>query len=466
MTQTAPGDMRGLRSAMSGAVIVAGDPGYDTARTLFNGDFDRHPAVITCCASPADVAAALVFGRDRGLEIAVRGGGHSFSGASGCDDGLMIHLGSLSSVVVDRQRRHARVGGGATWAEVDAATQAHGLAVTGGVISHTGVGGLTLGGGMGWLANRHGLAVDNLESAEVVLADGRIVRASATEHPDLFWALRGGGGNFGVVTEFTYRLHPIGPEVQFGLLFWELERGAAGLRACRDLMAGLPPDYGVLIGGALSAPEAPFVPPEHRGKVGHALLVTGFGTAEEHAQAIAPVREACAPLFEFVSPVPYTALQQMLDDDAPWGVRMYDKALYLSELTDDAISVMTDLGAEKSSPASFMPVFALHGAVCDTPDDATAYGGLRTPHYVVDISAISMDPDAYAADRAWARSMWDAMRPLAANAGSYVNFISELDDGERVRASYGPAKYGRLARIKADYDPVNLLHRNANIKPA
>jgi FAD/FMN-containing dehydrogenase len=455
-----------LRSTVSGAVITPADPGYDTARSLWNGAFDRHPAAIACCSSPADVAAAIGFAEANGLEISVRGGAHSFSGASAGDDGLMIHLGAMSSVAVDPDRQRARVGGGATWADVDAATQAHGLAVTGGILSDTGVGGLTLGGGMGWLSNRHGLSVDNLESAEVVLADGRTVRASATEHPDLFWALRGGGGNFGVVTEFEYRLHPVGPEAQFGLLFWEIERGAAALSACRDLMPSLPPDYGVIIGGAMSAPEAPFVPAEHQGKVGHALLVTGFGTAAEHAAAIAPVREACAPLFEFVAPLPYVEVQRLFDESLPPGTYMYDKALYLAELTDDAIAAMTERAPLKSSADTFMPIFALHGAVCDAPDDATAYGGLRTPHYVVDISAISMDPDLCAADRAWVRSVWDAMRPLAGNAGSYVNFISELDDDERVRASYGPAKYGRLAQVKAEYDPGNLFHRNANIKPA
>ncbi len=284
MTQTAAGDLGALRSAMAGQVLLPGDEGYDEARALWNGAFDRHPAVIACCASAADVSAAVRFGCDRGLEIAVRGGAHTYSGASAVDDGLMIHLGAMNAVAVDPRMRRARVGGGATWADVDAATQAHGLAVTGGVISHTGVGGLTLGGGMGWLANRHGLTVDNLESAEVVLADGRIVRASATAHPDLFWALRGGGGNFGVVTEFEYRLHPVGPEVQMALMFWELDRGAAGLRACRELVSTLPADYGVLIAGALSAPEAPFVAEEHRGAVGHAVLVTSVGTAEEHAR--------------------------------------------------------------------------------------------------------------------------------------------------------------------------------------
>jgi FAD/FMN-containing dehydrogenase len=458
--------VEGLRATISGAVITPGDPGYDTARSLWNGTFDRHPAVVVCCSAPADVAAAIGFAEANGLEISVRGGGHSLSGASAGDDGLMIHLGAMSGVAVDPQQRRARVGGGATWADVDAATQKNGLAVPGGVCSTTGVGGLTLGGGMGWLTNRLGLTVDNLESAEVVLADGRIIRASESEHPDLFWALRGGGGNFGVVTEFEYRLHPVGPDVHLGLLFWEIERGVAGLRACRDLIPTLPADYGLLISGALTAPEAPFVPAEYQGKVGHALLVTGFGTAEEHARAIAPLQEACAPLFEFVSPLPYTTLQQMFDEDVPFGVLGYDKALYLAELTDDAIALITERAPDKTSRRTFMPVHPLRGAIADVADDATAYGGPRTPHYVVDLGAVCDDSEQLAADRAWVRSLWDELRPLAGNAGSYVNFISELDDDERVRASYGPAKYARLARIKAEYDPGNLFHRNANIKPA
>jgi FAD/FMN-containing dehydrogenase len=298
-----------------------------------------------------------------------------------------------------------------------------------------------------------------------VLADGKTVRASHSEHPDLFWALRGGGGNFGVVTEFEYRLHPVGPEVQFALLFWEVERGVDGLRTCRDLIPTLPSEFGVLVAGALSAPPAPFVPPEHQGKTGHALLVAGFGSADEHAQAIAPVREACPPLFELLTPMPYTALQQMFDADLHYGIRSYDKALNLVELSDDAITVMTELATKKRSPLSFMPVFGIRGAACEISDDATAYGGLRTPHFVFEVNGTSDDPDEFAADRAWARSVWDALRPFAANAGSYVNFMSEQDD-DRIRASYGPAKYARLARIKAEYDPGNVFHRNANIKPA
>jgi FAD/FMN-containing dehydrogenase len=458
--------LESLRSTLVGAVITPGDPGYDTARSLWSGCFDRHPAVVVCCASPEDVAAAIGFAQASGLEIAVRGGGHSFSGASAGDDGLMIHLGSLNGTTVDREQRRARVGGGATWAEVDAATQEHGLAVTGGVIGHTGVGGLTLGGGVGWLANRHGYTVDNLVSAEVVLADGRIVRASESEHPDLFWALRGGGGNFGVVTEFEFRLHPVGPEVQFGLLFWEIERGVAGLRACRDLIPTLPPDYGLLIVGALSAPEAPFVPAEHRGKVGHALLVTGFGTADELARAIEPVREMCPPLFEFLTPMPYVAVQLMFDEQEHWGTYGYAKALHMTELTDDVITVMTERAPDKTSPRTLIPVFPLHGAIANLADDATAYGGPRTPYYVVDLETACDDAEQLAADRAWVRSLWDALRPLAPTAAGYINFLAEIGDEDRIRASYGPAKYERLAAIKAKYDPGNLFHRNANIKPA
>jgi FAD/FMN-containing dehydrogenase len=458
--------VEGLRSTISGAVIVPGDPGYDTARSLWNGSFDRHPAVIACCSSPADVAAAIGFAEANGLEISVRGGGHSFTGASAVDDGLKIHLGAMSGVAVDPQLRRARVGGGATWADVDAAAQKHGLAVTGGLVSTTGVGGLTLGGGLGWLANRHGYTVDNLESAEVVLADGRIIRASESDHADLFWALRGGGGNFGVVTEFEYRLHPVGPEVHLGLFFWELERGTEALRACRDLAPTLPADLGTLIAGALTAPPAPFVPAEHHGRIGHAFLVLGFGTADEHARAIAPVREACTPLYEFVTPMPYAGVQQMFDDEYPFGIRGYDKALQLTELTDEAIMVMTERAPEKRAAETFMPVFMLHGAVTEVGEDATAYGGLRRPHYVVDVSASSMDPEVFDADRAWVRSVWDTLRPLATDVAGYINFLSDAGDEERVRATYGAAKYERLARIKAEYDPGNLFHRNANIKPA
>jgi FAD/FMN-containing dehydrogenase len=464
MTRSTSGDVVALRARMAGPVLEPGDAGYDQARSLWNGQFDRHPAVITRCAGPIDVVTAVGFGRQTGLEITVRGGGHSLSGASACDGGLMIDLSLLNHVVVDPQRRRAIVGGGATWADLDAATQAHGLAVTGGIISHTGVGGLTLGGGMGWLDSRHGLSIDNLESAEVVLADGQLVRASTDEHPDLFWALRGGGGNFGVVTTFEYRLHPVGPEVHLALLFWEAERGTEALHACRDLIPTLPNHIGAFIAGALTAEGEPF-PPEHHGRTGHALLLVGFGPAAEHAAAVAPVRAACAPLVEFTTPLPYVGLQHMLDASAPWGVHDYDKSLAVTDLTDDVIAVLAERATDKASPMTFMPIFPLRGAYCAVDDDATAFSLPRTTQYVIDLAATSFDPAVCATDRTWVRSIWDTLRPLAHNTGGYINFLGEHDENW-VQVAYDPDKYERLAQIKATYDPGNLFHHNANIKPA
>ncbi|HEY0815515.1 MAG TPA: FAD-binding oxidoreductase [Pseudonocardia sp.] len=464
MAQTLGGAIEDLRVVMHGPVCVSGDAGYDEARNIWNGDIDRHPAVVARCTSAADVSAAVVFACEQGLEISVRGGGHGFSGFAVGDGGLMIDLSGLNAVRVDPAARRAFVGGGAKLADLDAATQEHGLAAPAGVISHTGVGGLTLGGGMGWLTNMLGLSIDNVESAEMVLADGSVVRASAQEHPDLFWAIRGGGGNFGVVTEFEFRLAPVGPMVHIGMLFWELERGREGLRAARDVISGLPDDIGSLIAVALNAPPAPLVPEQYHFAPGHALMLAGFGTPEEHAAAMSAAAAACPPLFQFATPIPYANLQSMLDDSAPWGVRGYEKALYLDELTDDAIGVLADRAGDKISPVSFAPIFRLAGAYCRVADDATAYGGRRSPQYVVNIAGIAADPDAFAADRAWVRSVWGQLRPLAHDSGGYVNFMSEPDE-DRVQYSYG-SKYERLARIKSAYDPGNIFHRNANVKPS
>ncbi|MGH3826823.1 MAG: FAD-binding oxidoreductase [Pseudonocardiaceae bacterium] len=464
MTQTASSGLDELRTAMVGAALLPGDPGYDDARSIWNGEIDRRPAVIARCESGADVVAAVGFAQRAGLEIAVRGGGHAFSGSSVCEGGLMIDLSRLRGVRVDPDRRRAVVGGGATLADLDAATQAHGLAVPSGVISHTGVGGLTLGGGMGWLTNKHGLSIDNLQAAQVVLADGRVVRASADEHPDLFWALRGGGGNFGVVTEFEFRAHPIGPLVHLALLFWGLDQGREALRACRDTIPTLPEGTSAVIAVGLSAPDAPFVSERYRRTSGHALMVVGFGSARDHARAIAPLRHACPPRFEFVTPIPYTGLQQMLDDTAPWGIRAYEKGLDLDELTDDAITVLVEQAGNKPSPESYIPMARLSGAFSRVPDEDTAFGGSRSPHYVINIEAASTDPERMVAGRAWVRSTWEALRPLARTSGSYVNFMAELDH-DRVRAAYG-AKYDLLAAVKRTYDPGNVFHRNINIKPA
>jgi FAD/FMN-containing dehydrogenase len=378
---------------------------------------------------------------------------------------LVIDLSELRGVSVDPGSRRAWCSGGATLADLDAATQRHGLAVTGGTISHTGVGGLTLGGGFGWLVHKAGLTVDNLLSAEVITADGRALVVSADEHPDLFWALRGGGGNFGVVTGFEFRLHEVGPLVYLSLFFWRLEQCTEALRLGREAAASLPRDAGLLLAAGLTAPPAPFVPERHRGIPGIAMLVAGFGSAQDHARLIAPIREALPPLFEFVTPLPYVELQKMLDESAPWGIHAYEKSLNLYQLDDEAIAVLAECVPGKSSPMSFIPIFSVGGAFADVGEQETAFGGSRATRFVVNVTAIAPNADLLATDRSWARSVWQALAAHTNGTGGYVNFMVE-DDPDRVQAAYGPAKYQRLARIKAHYDPDNIFRMNANIKPA
>ena len=319
MTRLSDASTMTFRAGFGGQTMTPDHADYDRARAIWNGAIDRKPALIACCTAAEQVADAISFARRSGLEIAIRGGGHSHAGNSVCDGGLMIHLGAMNGVVVDSAARRAVCGGGATWADIDAATQQHGLATPGGFISHTGVAGLTLGGGIGWLTRMAGLSCDNLIAAEMVTADSRIVRASKHENPDLFWALRGGGGNFGVVTSFEFALHPVGPMVNLGLFFYGLGNGAEALRFARDFVETLPTDATAFLAIGLSAPPAPFVPEEYRFLPGHALLVVGFGSADAHAAIVAPIRKAVAPLFELVTPIPYVALQQMFNEFAVWG---------------------------------------------------------------------------------------------------------------------------------------------------
>lgn len=324
MIQLLEAGIAGLRDSLGGPLLLPGDEGYDQARSIWNGAIDRRPVLIARCASAAGVSAAVRFARDHGLRVSVRGGGHGFAGHAVADGGLMIDLSLMRDIGVDAATRRAVVGGGASLAELDVATQAYGLAVPAGTVSHTGIGGLTLGGGTGWLTAKAGLTIDNLLSAEVVTADGSVIHASPETNPDLFWAIRGGGGNFGVVTKFELRLHQVGPMVNLGFFFWGLDRGAEALRHVREHVRSLPSDMGVMLVG-LNAPPSPFVPEEHRGVPGFALLVVGFDSAEDHRTAVGPLRRACPPLFELVTPIPYAQLQRILDDGAPWGVRAYDK---------------------------------------------------------------------------------------------------------------------------------------------
>ncbi len=452
-----------LRTALNGEVSLPGSSLYDEAVAIWNGVIDRRPAVVASCRDAHDVAAAMTLAREAGLEVSVRGGGHNYAGYALCDGGLMIDLTPMKGVRVDPDARRASCGGGTTWAELDAATQAHGLAVPGGFISHTGVAGLTLGGGFGWLSRLAGLSADNLVGAEVVVADGRVLHASADEHRDLFWAIRGGGGNFGVVTEFEFALHQVGPMVQLALYLFSPEQGAAMFRFAREFVRDLPDDGQVFLAG-LSAPPEPFVPAELQLTPVFGLVVVGLGAEGAHAELIAPITAALEPVVELVTPIPYVALQQMFDASAPWGLCSYEKAVYLDELTDGVIDTILEHQARKMSPLSFVPIFNFGGAFRRADDEATAFGGSRDTGYVINISATTPSPEEFEAERQWVRDYWSALVPHAAGVGSYVNFMSEYDE-DRIRSAYG-AKYPRLQAIKAIYDPDNVFHLNPNIRPA
>jgi FAD/FMN-containing dehydrogenase len=367
--------------------------------------------------------------------------------------------------VVDPDARRARVGGGALLADVDAATQVHGLATPVGLIGHTGIGGIALGGGMGWLTRKFGLSCDNLESAQIVTAAGRVLRVAEDENPDLFWAVRGGGGNFGVVTEFEFRLHEVDPMVELGFFFWSLEDGPAALRLARDVIATMSLDVNVVV-GSMNAPPAPFVPEAHHFTPGYVMLLTGFDGTPEHARLVARIRESLPPLFDMVTPMPYVELQKMLDEGNAWGFYCYEKATYVEDLSDDVIDVVAEQVLRKSSPMSLLLFYRLDSAYSRLAEDDTAFGGGRSPRFAAFIVAFAPDRDLLAADRVWVRTFWEALRPHAVGDGSgYVNELMEFDE-DRVRSTYGARKYERLARIKGEYDPGNRFHLNANIKPA
>ena len=462
MANMTAGAVDALQATIGGKVSQPGEAGYDEAVNIWNHAIARRPAVVASCTSSDDVAAALAFAQREGLEVSVRGGGHNYAGFALSDDGLMIDLTPMKAVSVDPSARRATCGGGATWGELDAATQEHGLAVPGGFISHTGVAGLTLGGGLGWLSRLAGLTSDNVVGAEVVTADGRVLHASAGENPDLFWAIRGGGGNFGVVTEFEFSLHEVGPLVHLGLFLFRPDQGIDVFRFAREFVRGLPDECGVFLAG-LSAPPAPFVPEQLHFSPAFALAVVGLTDDAVHAKLIAPIKEALTPIVELVTPIPYVALQQMFDESAPWGMYAYEKAVYLDELTDGVIDAIVEHQPKKMSPLSFVPIFVLGGAYQRADSSASAFGGSRDIRYVINVSATTPSPDGFETERAWVRDYWSALVPHAVGVGSYVNFMTDVED-DRVRNAYGP-KYDRLQQIKSAFDPGNVFHLNANIAP-
>jgi FAD binding domain/Berberine and berberine like len=452
-----------LIEGFKGEQLRPGDAGYDEARIVWNGLFDCRPALIARCINTQDVVAAVNHGRENGLEIAVRSGGHSAAGHSTVDDGLVIDLSQMKGIDIDSDARTCRAQPGLTWGEFDAATQAHGLAVTGGRFSTTGIAGLLLGSGSGWIERKCGLTGDNLLSAEVVTADGRVVRASEHENPDLFWGLRGGGGNFGVVTEFELKLHQIGPMVYGGMLVTSPDRAGEILTFLSDYMADAPPDLGAAF-AFTSAPPEPFVPEEMHFAPIAAVVICWTGSKEEGEKVVAPIRDAVQPLMDMVDMMPYVALQSMLDGSGPYGVRGYLKAELLNDLDADTVTTLVEHGNNRPGPMVQLLLEPLGGAVAEMGEDDTALGRRDIP-WIFHALSMWMDPSPEVADAhvAWAKDLVAAMKPHS-TSGVYLNFTNE-DDEDRVRSTYGP-KYERLQALKAKYDPQNLFHRNANIKPS
>jgi FAD/FMN-containing dehydrogenase len=445
-----------LRPQLAGSVLVPSDAAYDDARRLHNGLIDRRPALVVRCHGTADVQAAVRFGRERGLEIAVRGGGHNVAGNAVCDGGLMIDLSPMRGVHVDPRTRRARAQGGANWGDYNRETQLHGLASTGGVVSSTGVGGLTLGGGLGWLMGKHGMAVDNLRAVELVTATGEIVQASAKEHPDLFWALRGGGGNFGVATWLEYELHPVGPTVIAGLVAHPFAAARDVLRFYRDFTASLPDELTVFA-GVLHAPDG-------SGAKLAAIIVCHAGSLEAGAAAVAPIKRFGSPVMDVIGPMPYTAVNMMVDGGFPRGALNYWKSNFLLTLGDAAIDTMIEHFAGAPSPMSALLLEHFHGAATRVRPTETAF-----PHRAEGYNFLAvgewMEASATTANVAWTREAYSAMASHFA-AGRYVNYLNaeEMDQASAVEAAFGP-NWKRLREVKRRYDPDNVFHLNQNIKP-
>ena len=448
-------------SELSGALLRPGDDGYAEARDVYNAMFDhRQPALIAQCRNTDDVVAAVNFARTSGMELAVKGGGHSIAGFSVCDGGLVIDLSPMKHVDVDPDARIARAQPGVLLGELDAATQEHGLATPLGFVSVTGIAGLTLNGGIGFLARKHGLSCDNLIGAEVVLADGTVVRASDTENPDLMWGLRGGGGNFGIVTSFEYRLHDVS-EVYMVMRFYDPSAMAAVMRTFGDVAPGLPDEVVAYVATA-TVPESEMFPPELHNQFKGMLLLGYVGGEEDGKAALAPLLdEVPEPDLEMAMPLPWVAAQSMQDEDMPRGRQNYWKAGNLSELSDDAIKVFLDSASTATSPFCQPGVLLLGGAMGRVGETDTAYCG-RSATFNFSVDNMWVDPAENDEQIAWARSFYDAMTPYLTE-GFYLNFASE-ETAVRVRDAYGP-NYDRLVELKRTYDPTNLFRLNQNIRP-
>jgi FAD/FMN-containing dehydrogenase len=449
-----------ILEATRGPVITAQSPAYDDARSVYNAMIDRRPLAVVRAVDVADVRTTVAAARESGLDLAVRDGGHSVPGFGTVDDGIVLDLSAMKGIRIDPGKRIARVQGGCTWGDFDHAAHTFGLATTGGIISTTGVAGLTLGGGIGYLARAHGLSIDNLRSADVVLADGSFVTANEEEHSDLFWALRGGGGNFGVVTELEFDLHPV-DTIYGGPMFFELDAAEQLFKTYGEWIAAAPRAMGAFPAFQI-APPLPFIPEDRVGEP-FALLVSCFNGTDEEAEALlGELRAVGTPVAEHVGRMPYPALNSAFDGLLPAGLQHYWKAAFLSELTDGALAAHLEHGPNVPAVESTMHLYPIDGAVHDVATDATAFA-YRDANFAPVIAGMWPDAADNEANIRWVRDYHEALEPHT-SAGGYVNFMAE-DDQSRIRANYGP-NYGRLAAVKREYDPGNLFHLNQNIAPA
>ncbi|WP_254545033.1 FAD-binding oxidoreductase [Halomarina pelagica] len=451
-----------LREEIRGDAILPGEERYDEARAVWNAMIDRSPAIVVRALGAADVMTAVDFARTHGLEIAIKGGGHNVAGNAVCDHGLVLDLSRMKSVHVDPHRRTARVEPGAVLHDLDREAQAHGLVTPAGFVSTTGVAGLTLGGGIGYLSRTFGLTVDNLRSADLVTADGAFVRAGEDEHPDLFWALRGGGGNFGVVTSFEFELHDLDPTVLAGPVVWSFEDAPAVLREVSAAVRDVPDEVSCLP-VIRHAPPAPFLPEEVHGEMVLVIAMIYAGDPADGESALAALRDVGEPIADAVKPMPYVDFQSMFDAASGPGARNYWKSHYLAELDGEGIAVLCEHAARMTSSESAIGMLSLGGAVAREPDESTAYPH-RDAAWVLNIQSRWRETENEERHVDWTRALFDAMVPFS-TGGVYVNFISGDEGDERVRAAYGDRTYDRLAEVKAQWDPENVFHLNQNVTP-
>jgi FAD/FMN-containing dehydrogenase len=449
-----------LQTSFRGELVRPDDAGYEEHRKVWNGSIDRRPALIARCTGVADIRAALRLARSQDLLVAVRGGGHSFPGLSVCDDGMLIDLRPMNGIRVDPGARTVSVQAGVLLGELDRETQEFGLAVPSGIVTHTGVAGLTLGGGIGWVMRKYGLTIDQLLSVDMITAEGELVRASEDQNADLFWGVRGGGGNFGIVTHFEFRLNSVGPYVVAGPVFWPMEDAPEVLRFYRDWIADCPDEL-MTIAVQRRAPALPIVPPDLVGKHVVAIVACYAGPVEEGERVLRPLKEFGSPVLDLCRPKPFLEHQKMFDPSYPHGWFYYVRSCDVEGLDDDVIDIVVEHGRRITSPITSVALWQMGGAVGRIDDGATAFNG-RQAGFTFNINGNSKTADGFDAERQWARDYWSALAPH--HTSVYVNFLMEEGE-ERVRHSYGAAKYDRLKTLKRKYDPTNFFTLNQNIKP-